>query len=86
MVGVLAVGFLANLMIKPVAEAHSTTTHTRTTRTASRPARRPSDQHRRHHPRTTSPALVALAWLLVGIPLAYGLWQTLVKASALFSG
>ena len=34
----------------------------------------------------TSPGLVALAWLLVGIPLAYGLWQTLVKASALFSG
>jgi hypothetical protein len=35
---------------------------------------------------TTSPALVALPWLLVGIPLAYGLWQTLVKASALFTG
>ena len=35
---------------------------------------------------TTSPALVTLAWLLVGIPLAYGLWQTLVKASALFTG
>ena len=35
---------------------------------------------------TTSPALVAGAWALVGIPLAYGLWQTLVKASALFTG
>ena len=35
---------------------------------------------------TTNPALVALAWALVGIPLAYGLWQTLVKASALFTG
>jgi hypothetical protein len=35
---------------------------------------------------TTSPLLIALAWLLVGIPLAYGLWQTLVKASALFTG
>ena len=35
---------------------------------------------------TTSPALVALAWALVGIPLAYGIWQTLVKASALFTG
>ena len=33
-----------------------------------------------------SPVLVALAWLLVGIPLAYGLWQTLVRASALFTG
>jgi hypothetical protein len=35
---------------------------------------------------TTSPVLVALAWLLVGVPLAYGLWQTLVRASALFTG
>ena len=35
---------------------------------------------------TTSPALVGLAWLLVGVPLLYGLWQTLVKASALFTG
>ena len=39
---------------------------------------------RRHH--HDQPALVALAWALVGIPLAYGLWQTLVKASALFTG
>ena len=37
-------------------------------------------------PATTSSLLIALAWLLVGIPLAYGLWQTLVKASALFTG
>ena len=34
----------------------------------------------------TSPAFVAVAWLLVGVPLAYGLWQTVVKASALFTG
>jgi hypothetical protein len=35
---------------------------------------------------STSPILVALAWLLVGIPLAYGLWQTIDRASALFTG
>ena len=35
---------------------------------------------------TTPPVLVVLAWLLVGVPLAYGLWQTLVRASALFTG
>ena len=34
----------------------------------------------------TSPVLIVLAWLLVGVPLAYGLWQTLVRASALFTG
>jgi hypothetical protein len=35
---------------------------------------------------TTSPVLIALAWLLVGIPLLYGLWQTVDRASALFTG
>ncbi len=34
----------------------------------------------------TSPVLVALAWLLVAIPLLYGLWQTLVKAGQLLGG
>ncbi len=34
----------------------------------------------------TSPILVVLAWLLVGIPLLYGLWQTVDRASALFTG
>ena len=28
--------------------------------------------------------LVAIAWLLVGIPLAWGIWNTLLKAAALF--
>ncbi len=35
---------------------------------------------------TTSPFLVALAWLLVGVPLLYGLWQTVDRATALFTG
>jgi len=29
-------------------------------------------------------AAVLVAWLLVGIPLLWGVWNTLVKASALF--
>jgi len=33
--------------------------------------------------RPTSPILVGLAWLIVAIPLAYGLWQTLLKAAQL---
>jgi hypothetical protein len=28
--------------------------------------------------------LVAVAWLLVGIPLLWGVWTTLQKAAALF--
>lgn len=30
-------------------------------------------------------ARIALAWLLVGIPLAYGLYDTLLKAAKLFA-
>jgi hypothetical protein len=29
-------------------------------------------------------ALVALAWMLVGVPLLWGVWNTLLKAAALF--
>jgi hypothetical protein len=28
--------------------------------------------------------LVALAWTLVGVPLLWGVWNTLLKAAALF--
>jgi hypothetical protein len=34
---------------------------------------------------TTSPAVMALCWALVGIPLAYGVYMTLLEAVALFS-
>jgi hypothetical protein len=33
--------------------------------------------------RPTSTLLVVLAWLLVGIPLAYGLYETLLEAMKL---
>ena len=32
----------------------------------------------------TSAATVALAWLLVGVPLAWGVYQTFIKSLALF--
>lgn len=34
--------------------------------------------------RAGSWGLVALAWLLVGVPLLWGIWNTLLKAAALF--
>ncbi len=37
-------------------------------------------QHADAADRPTSTILVVLAWLIVAIPLAYGLWQTVVKA------
>ncbi|MFV0476704.1 MAG: hypothetical protein ACK5ME_02585 [Parahaliea sp.] len=35
--------------------------------------------------RTPPLALVILFWLYVGIPLGLGIWETLIKASALFN-
>ncbi|WP_394822426.1 hypothetical protein [Pendulispora albinea] len=31
-------------------------------------------------------ARLVVAWLLVGIPLAYGIYETLLKAAKLFTG
>ena len=37
-------------------------------------------------PTRTPVGLIALAWTLVGVPLAYGLYNTVKAASALFGG
>ena len=37
-------------------------------------------------PTHTPVALIAFAWTLVGVPLAYGLYNTVKAASALFGG
>jgi hypothetical protein len=37
-------------------------------------------------PARTPAALVAFAWTLVGLPLVYGLYQTVKTASSLFTG
>ncbi len=34
----------------------------------------------------TSPVLIGLAWLIVLVPLAFGLWQTLLKVGLLLAG
>jgi len=39
-----------------------------------------TSQHSDAADQPTSTMLVVLAWLIVAIPLAYGLWQTLIKA------
>ena len=37
-------------------------------------------------PTHTPAGLLGLAWALVGIPLVYGLWQTVKTAVTLFTG
>ncbi|MFD2093010.1 MFS transporter small subunit [Blastococcus deserti] len=44
-----------------------------------------STSHDQRHTHTPV-ALIAFAWTLVGVPLAYGLYQTVTRAAALFTG
>jgi hypothetical protein len=37
-------------------------------------------------PTHTPAGLIAFAWTLVGVPLLYGLYQTIKTASSLFTG
>ena len=78
MVGLLAVGFVANLLIRPVDERFHEPDDGAVSGDADR------TRHRaREEPRMT--ARVAVAWALVGIPLVYGLVETINKASSLFT-
>jgi hypothetical protein len=35
-------------------------------------------------PNRTAPAAIAFAWIIVGIPLLWGVWETVKKSAALF--
>ncbi|MGY2083635.1 MFS transporter small subunit [Blastococcus sp. SYSU DS0539] len=48
----------------------------------SHPASTPGDQPTTHTPT----GLIAFAWTLVGVPLVYGLYNTVKAASSLFGG
>ena len=91
MVGLLAVGFVANLLVNPVDEqvARAAEGH-RHDRLDPGTERRPMSSAT--HDRTTAApthtpmGLIAFAWTLVGVPLAYGLYQTVKTALSLFTG
>jgi hypothetical protein len=36
--------------------------------------------------KTTSPLQIAIAWAIVGVPLAWGVYQTVLKSVPLFAG
>ncbi|GAA4418292.1 OFA family MFS transporter [Georgenia halophila] len=78
MVGVLVVGFICNLAIKPVAEKFHE-------RGADEPADKEAGAATTDDdvPVKKSPLVVG-AWIVVAVPLAYGIYQTVVKAVVLF--
>ncbi len=86
LVGMLAVGLIANLLVRPVADKHFMTDAEL------------AEEKRLAHDKaaaaevgsgtggggTTSPVTVALAWLLVGIPLCWGIYKTLLSTAKFF--
>jgi MFS family permease len=82
MVGLLLIGFVCNLLVRPVHEKHRMSDEEL--------SRERSLQHETRvrpeaptAPRAASGLLVALAWLAVGIPFLIGLYIALEKAAAL---
>jgi len=85
--GLLAIGFLCNLLIKPVDNKHfMTDAELEAERKLAHEAARASSMGSRvpTSAEKSPAALVAGAWLLVGVPLAWGVWITLEKAWVLF--
>ena len=79
MVGILAVGFVANLLIRPVdSRFHEENKPVTATEGQSGRAAVHDVAVDRAGP------LLVVAWLVVSIPLAYGIYETVVKAANLF--
>ncbi len=88
LVGMLAVGLVANLLVRPVADkyfmsdaelAHEKQlAHEKAAVAESGPAAV------RHDGAASAGSTVVLAWLAVGLPLAWGVWKTLQSAAQFF--
>ncbi|WP_254052218.1 hypothetical protein [Aeromicrobium sp. A1-2] len=79
MVGVLMVGFVANLAIRPVDERFHEPRIDATSTAETQAAAADHDV-----PVAPAGPLIVSAWVLVAIPLAYGIYETVVKAADLF--
>jgi MFS family permease len=89
--GMLVIGFIANMLVKPVADKYYMTdaelelehklAHEKAVATSVGTS---ESSVSAVSPAASRTLLAALAWALVLIPIAYGIWSTLQKASILF--
>jgi MFS family permease len=80
MVVILAVGFVANLLIRPVdSRFHEPEASAAASRAEGGTAMKEHDV-----PASATSPLLFIAWVVVAIPLAYGIYETVVKAADLF--
>ena len=78
----LLAGLVCNLLVRPVAEKHyMTAEQLAAEKKASHEQAQKSMQAPAHK---SSTVLTAVVWIAVGIPIAYGIWNTLQKAVILF--
>lgn len=81
--GLLVLGLICNLLIKPVAAKHFMTEQQLAAERAQ--GEQPAAAVLEWSARPGSMPWVVLCWLAVGIPMAWGVWITLQKTAALFS-
>ena len=81
LVGFLLIGLICNLLVRPVDPALFTTTSLG----GSAPAPSGSAASRQTTPPAPHWGGVAVAWLLVSIPLGWGVYQTLALTGQLFA-
>jgi MFS family permease len=86
MCGLLAIGFICNFFVKPVADKHfMTEAELDAERKLAHEASKANEVSGRFASQGESPAaLVAVAWIAVGIPILLGVYITLQKAWILF--
>jgi MFS family permease len=86
LVGMLVVGLIANLMVRPVADKHFMTAEelAHEKQLASEKATA-NELHGSAGPTHVNPLFVWLAWAAVGIPLAWGIYRTLQSVSKFFN-
>jgi MFS family permease len=83
--GLLVLGFICNLLIRPVAEKNFMTPAQLAELDAAVGAARAPVVSVESGTAVSSPGwLIAAAWLAVGIPIAWGMWVTLQKAAIMF--
>ena len=82
--GLLVLGFIANLMVRPVAARHFRSAEQLRTDLQKAHEGAPVPPSVQSAVGTGSSAAVVLAWIAVGIPFAWGVWNTLLKAWVLF--
>ena len=87
--GLLVVGFIANFLVKPVAEKYYMTdaeleAERKLAHEKSEASNASGGAQGKASQSAGTPLLVAIAWALVLIPISYGVWSTIQKAWGLF--